>query len=139
MIRILTPDKEYVCDVDTQGQAERVIERYIRQKQENGGIYDYGVENFYIVGMEDGQPLEEPRYEVEVYCSHIKPDGLHTPQIKKYGVLCRTIKDGLRTARRLADDKKGLYMTTLVDRYTGDIIYQKIEVNRMGNGMWYYD
>lgn len=79
------------------------------------------------------------RYLVELYYTHIKKDGLHTQQVKKFGAAYDTLEAALKRARQTAKGDKGIYMTTLIDTNTGEIVYQKIEVNNMGMGIWMYD
>ena len=135
MIRIYTPNEEYVCDVDNQGQAERVIERYIRHKREIGEKYDYNINDFIQEGIQEEIPLENQvisRYEVLICYTRMKRDG--TRKVERYYNAFDTLEKALKKARGIAKQDKLLYMTTLLDTYTGEIIYQKIENNESIGG-----
>ena len=78
------------------------------------------------------------RYQVHFYYTHIKQD-LITHQVKRFIMCFDDVKDALKRARKLAEHNKGIHTATVIDTETGDIVYQKTEINNMGQGMWYYD
>ena len=78
------------------------------------------------------------RYEVHFYYTIINAT-LTNHKVQRFIVCFDDVKAALKRARKMAERNKGIHTATVIDRERGVIVYQKTEINNMGDGMWFYD